>query len=51
MDKNDNEKKIPSSETIGEKYEIIMHNEKLLKENKVQYPKKQSLLTDYLIKN
>ncbi len=43
MNKNDKEKKIRSSKTISEKYEIIMHYEKLVKENKVQYPKAETV--------
>ena len=36
-------KKIRSSKTISEKYEIIMHYEKLVNENKVQYPKAETV--------
>ncbi len=43
MNKNDKEKKIRLSKTISEKYEIIMHYEKLVKENKVQYPKAETV--------
>jgi hypothetical protein len=43
MNKNDKEKKIRSSKTISEKYEIIMHYEKLVKENKVQCPKVETI--------
>ena len=41
MDKYD--KKIRSSKTISEKYEIIIHYEKLVNENKVQYPKAETV--------